>query len=433
MPDDAEMLPPPVHKKGLSFWDKVLKGFYSSQHAGFSDYLMLFIALMLSGNPAATELFGGTKIALTLLMLLLAAVLLFRRCGAVSQRGVIVFGAFLGLEVWHWLIGNPEVTCLGVITRLLAAMFLVMLLNERFIMVFVRLMLYLSYISIFFFGLLLLGVPQYFYADLQHLSSMFGGNEYMLVLGIHSYPYDMTLRNSGCFWEPGAFAGYLSLALLLMVFKYHKRPFKEFAYPFIVIGITLLTTLSTTGYFALYIVCFALFISKTNIKNMFLMVCAGILGIVIMFYVFQNVTFMSEKLVTQIEMVDNEAYGWEMTRLGTLVHDYSDIKRRWLLGWGSNLEFRYGAYQEEIYLRKGNGFSDFWVKNGTIGLFIYMYGLWLYAMPMCNRNKLFSALFVLTVLVLLQGEMFLNYPIFMAIMFLGYSQVTGEEQPENED
>lgn len=55
-------------------------------------------------------------------------------------------------------------------------------------------------------------------------------------------------RNSGMFWEPGAFQGFIFLAMLLMLFEVDGYQVKHRKSAFLMLAITMLTTQSTTGY-----------------------------------------------------------------------------------------------------------------------------------------------------------------------------------------
>lgn len=58
----------------------------------------------------------------------------------------------------------------------------------------------------------------------------------------------ISLRNSGPFWEPGAFQGYIWIAALLLIFNVDEERIKHRKFVFALLIITLLTTQSTTGY-----------------------------------------------------------------------------------------------------------------------------------------------------------------------------------------
>ncbi len=67
----------------------------------------------------------------------------------------------------------------------------------------------------------------------------------------------ISTRNAGPFWEPGAFQGFLILAILMLVLEVDNKLLKHRKLYFVILTITLLTTQSTTGYIIfLFIVVF---------------------------------------------------------------------------------------------------------------------------------------------------------------------------------
>lgn len=55
-------------------------------------------------------------------------------------------------------------------------------------------------------------------------------------------------RNSGVFWEPGAFQGFIILAMLMLLYESDKTTVQNRKLKFLVFALTLLTTQSSTGY-----------------------------------------------------------------------------------------------------------------------------------------------------------------------------------------
>ena len=58
-------------------------------------------------------------------------------------------------------------------------------------------------------------------------------------------------RNSGVFWEPGAFQGFIMLAMLMLLYRVDKTTVQNRKLKFLMFILTLLTTQSTTGYILL--------------------------------------------------------------------------------------------------------------------------------------------------------------------------------------
>lgn len=81
----------------------------------------------------------------------------------------------------------------------------------------------------------------------------------------------ISVRNSGPFWEPGAFQGYIWIAILLLLFNVDGQSLERRKATFVLFLISLLTTQSTTGYI-LMLVSFVFFNEKIlqlfEIKNL---------------------------------------------------------------------------------------------------------------------------------------------------------------------
>jgi len=133
-----------------------------------------------------------------------------------------------------------------------------------------------------------------------------------------------------------------------------------------------------------------------------------------------NATFLYEKIQKQYSMTEDQSHGWEITRFGALLYDAQDIIEKPLLGWGSYTNLRAWNESEDIINGKGNGFSDFAVRNGIVGLLIYFIGVFIYMRRMSDGNNIAASMLLMLVVALLQGEVFLNYPLFLSLMFFGF-------------
>ena len=61
-------------------------------------------------------------------------------------------------------------------------------------------------------------------------------------------------RNSGPFWEPGAFQGFINIGILFLLFNVDEGTIKNKLFYFIVFVFTLVTTKSATGYLTLLLI-----------------------------------------------------------------------------------------------------------------------------------------------------------------------------------
>jgi len=107
------------------------------------------------------------------------------------------------------------------------------------------------------------------------------------------------MRNSGVFHEPGAYANYLMLAIILNTY-FTRNPlnFKN-----IFLAVVLLTTYSTTGYFMLFI-----FMSYYFLKSIFPVLLKPLIIVpflLLMYNIFQNTDFLGRKVQNQFETQKN--------------------------------------------------------------------------------------------------------------------------------
>lgn len=221
------------------------------------------------------------------------------------------------------------------------------------------------------------------------------------------------LRNSGMFWEPGAFACYINVAFILFLGNI-KDLLRLQRFKFIVIVIALLTTFSTTGYivFFLLLICTIFIESSSNFK---VFVVPLTLGLAITgYYFFEKTEFLGEKIRDQFEKSQNLDGEFSNTRFGALMFDLYYIEKNPLFGNGYHVKTRFADHpwlQEEESLGHGNGFSNFLASMGIFTMFIYLY----YLVKFNERNKWLVLLFIL---LLLQGEPLLNYPLFLTLPFI---------------
>jgi predicted membrane protein len=100
-------------------------------------------------------------------------------------------------------------------------------------------------------------------------------------------------RNCGFVWEPGGFAMIIILGMILNWLKNGVSIDKKS----VVYAIALITTFSTAGYLALFVLIIALYIKKINLVNsLVIIVFFGVFGASI-----YNLGFMSDKINTNIE------------------------------------------------------------------------------------------------------------------------------------
>ncbi len=220
-------------------------------------------------------------------------------------------------------------------------------------------------------------------------------------------------RNSGMFWEPGAFACYICLAFLFYLgnirtlIKFHK-------WKVLIILAALITTYSTTGYIVLFLLGIAtIYLEYKRKYGPFVLPILLTFGL-LAYGIYENTDFLKEKMNQQATAASQRDKGeFAPDRMSALLFDLHYIGKHPFIGNGFHVSTRFAdhpALQKEV-LGHGNGFSDFLASMGVLSLLFYLYYIVRY-------NKGHPAIFIIGIIFLLQGEPLLNYPLFLSLPFV---------------
>ncbi len=220
-------------------------------------------------------------------------------------------------------------------------------------------------------------------------------------------------RNSGMFWEPGAFACYICLAFLFYLgnirtlIKFHK-------WKVLIILVALITTYSTTGYIVLFLLGIAtIYLEYKRKYGPFVLPILLTFGL-LAYGIYENTDFLKEKMNQQATAASQRDKGeFAPDRMSALLFDLHYIGKHPFIGNGFHVSTRFAdhpALQKEV-LGHGNGFSDFLASMGVLSLLFYLYYIVRY-------NKGHPAIFIIGIIFLLQGEPLLNYPLFLSLPFV---------------
>lgn len=180
-----------------------------------------------------------------------------------------------------------------------------------------------------------------------------------------------------------------------------------------ILFVALLTTFSTTGYVVLMLVLSAIMIKEA--KNMFFKVAVSAIVVSGVIYAFTAFDFLGEKIQSQYEnalIIEQGDVSW--SRFGAAVVDYHEIVRHPFVGNGFVMDARYPKLGG-LMSGSGNGFSGAINMFGLIAIFFYLLQLYKFS-P--GKSLIDKWLFFFAIALLLQGEYFLNYPMFWALIFL---------------
>lgn len=378
--------------------------------------LFCFVILVASGNPALGYFNSIIAISVPAVAMMMFA---FFNGMRITRTDLVVLGIFgFVLAVHTVLFGghalSPSAACmLRVLMALCAARTIPNF--PRHLLAVMEVMALLS---------LLLMLPVWLGINMAQivrpLSIPFSQNgiQPSISIGIHNYRLEVIgmNRNCGMFWEPGAYAGYLVFSMLYLIGDRSRQAMRRF----FILSVTLISTQSTTGYIAFVVVMtgYVWHLHKSfvpwvqlamRVFFVALIPAAAALG-------YTHVPFLKEKIVEQAQDAQSEESGWQLTRFGNAIYDYRDIIKRPLFGWSMDNKTR-NEPDDDILSRQGNGLTGATVRLGIPLMAIY-FGLVFVGFRRLYRSALLGAIATLTIILLLVGEQFFLYPLFMTLMFL---------------
>ena len=233
-------------------------------------------------------------------------------------------------------------------------------------------------------------------------------------------------RNCGMFWEPGAYQGYIMLVPLMYIGQIREL-MRQYRKECIVLFLALLSTMSTTGY-VVFAVLIMLILMK-NIRNVVFKFFVAFSVVALFVWSYNSFDFIGKKIESQYESAMQLGTGeasW--SRMGALRIDMENIKRHPIVGNGFSMKEKYGQLADEMG-GAGNGFSGVLNMLGIPFMIFYFLQLFKNA-PATTRYESMIVPFI--VILLLNGEYFLNYPLFWSLMFVQYPDMSGSDFLDNE-
>ena len=197
---------------------------------------------------------------------------------------------------------------------------------------------------------------------------------------------------------------------------------------------TLLTTLSTMGIATLpFVLALHYKLLGRTLAGRLGWISVMVLAVPLLAYsanMVWNLEFMKPKIEGQYKSAVDRAPRWEATRFGTVIFHWEYIKHRPILGWGLHDKTRFALHHGEApWGGLGNGVSDFIHKFGLVGMGIFIFFAWKGLHMLSAGDYLRTSLAMLAVLMSLQSEVFLNFPLYLGLMFL---QRIPEEQRQGQ-
>jgi hypothetical protein len=399
-------------------------GSAAAKGSGKLNYLLVLLLTCVSGN-SAFDAVGRQRAVLIGFCCLLAAMLGWYRkilptptfLKAVAVFSIILI--FQGISFGFF----PTVTVIGLFIRMFIA-YAVLRLVSDFPRVFVRVLFHISIISMLFYipDMICSSLNINFRSFFEPLRQFIGVESRFNLLVYNFQSGHSFHRNSACFGEPGIFVAYILLAIVFLGLQRNSYFRREYNKLLLVLIISLLTTFSTTGYVLLPL---SLWLhpdlTSFSVQKVPKLMIVSILLIAVS-VVFYRLDFVGGKITEQYEEATMQEGNWYSSRIGTFFYDMEYIKRRPVFGWGIYETTRYslegGDTMGIIAAGQGNGLTDFVCKFGIAGLLTWSVFFWKGILGLAGFDKVKTGILLLLMLLLLNGEPLLNYPLFMSLMFL---------------
>lgn len=367
------------------------------------EYFITFLAICISGNPI---IINGTKwYGIISLVIMIVLYLAYRRPLinlSISKwiAGFIFLFALQGIA----LPSSSISAGINFIAKLYAIFLMVTFVGGKFRKLYFNILYFISAISLICLTLNHVGLNIGIQFDKYR--TVFIYNSFMHFETSHEF------RNCGMFWEPGAFQGYIMLAFLFYINDY-KLLWSTQRNKCIILSLALLSTFSTTGYIVFFL--YIAYIVYSSQLNYYIKTLVTSLMLVCCVYSYYNFDFLGEKIEGQYEnamKLGTNEVSW--SRMGAMKIDLQQISRHPIVGNGFLMTSRYEKLGEKM-AGSGNGFTGAINILGIPCIALYLIALY---KSLTFRKRHEKVFFVSVIIILLNGEFFLNYPLFWGLPFI---------------
>ncbi|NJM15199.1 MAG: hypothetical protein HC896_07320 [Bacteroidales bacterium] len=383
----------------------------------FVDYSLVYLLVAMSGVPFFV--FGGNKVMAILFMYALA-VFIYRkkRIHKFMVYYLLVLALIQILQTVKFYF-MPWALLWALHMRILFAYFVLSCVEEKFLKYYVNTLVVSTLISlVFYFASYVPGFENMLNEKLAskiHNPLVTPGNyriwPNIIVYTLNTKDGGAILRNSGPFWEPGANAGFLVLAIIFNIMM-HKTLFDR-NNKILMFG--LLTTMSTTGLVAMMVIvsAFTLAKAKLAVKIMVVPIMVAVFGLA-----YSSLDILGKKIEDKMNTEDAQ-YN---TRFGSFKLDLKDALENPFVGLGVHLKTRFKGETDPVKIHRNNGVS---MVMGDYGIIVFLVFFSLYyinyrRLCMYHRFNPIFALYALALTLLIGfSETYFSKPLFFTFTFIG--------------
>lgn len=378
------------------------------------DYTLLFLLVAVTGIP----FFKVGDITFLILFLCLAGfVFLYRKLQ--FDRFFFLFLLLYSIVMVAQMVKFnylPLNTYLGVFIRIFYAYLTVRILGRNFTKYYVDIIYALSIIGFFIYipQLIVPGFGRFLATGVSPLlrNPLYAGDIWYapdIILYVFNSGVG-TFRNCGAFWEPGAYAGFLVIAMIFHYLDGKTITDKKS----IVLLLALLSTMSTTGLIALGFF-LVLFLGNRVAPIYKIILIPSIMAAIVI--AFTSLDFLGDKIASQMDVANTH----NNTRFKSAVIDLRDFAENPVLGLGRDDKTRHKGITNPILTHRTNGLTNYLVTYG-IFIFLFYFGSIFYALhKLCLKNGYHPkyAIFGMSLFFIIGfSEVFFSLPFFYALAML---------------
>jgi len=318
------------------------------------------------------------------------------------------------------------ITLIGVTLRVIMPYLMVKIIGIPFFEKVIRYVYVLSIIGLVLF-IIQLVYPNLFFAFSDRLNFMTqslqkeAGGWYIFVYMFSGWA---TLRNCGFAWEPGAYS-----CILVFLLCYHLvvRKFRIDKYS-IVFMIALITTLSTSGFFALFLILISIFFYRREMQvNPFYLI--GILGVITFSISFYNSSeFMKVKIYQYLEEQKIEVeYPNERPYINRIEEFNRGLEQSFYWPFGNGILDSDYRIQKHGIASGSNSLSAILMQWGWIGMFFFLFstaGLFYFY----TKKVVIAILLIVAICMTLFSNPFMMRYLVFATFFYYYLYLKGKRR-----
>jgi hypothetical protein len=384
------------------------------------QYLLVFGIMAVSGIPVfQTKFWTVAFFAIGLVCAIIYKIHLSRYLNYIVVFALLLIGQLIYFG--DFFIGTVGMQMI----IFLSALFVAAIVGVNIIDIYSRMMVFFVIMSLLYFIPIFIHPPiadtLYNYSPIKYLGRddvFFGGeiaNRSMFFYNINKI--DPRIRNTGPFWEPGAFGGYLMVCFILNALKNGKL----FSKTNWIIFIGIISTVSTTAYLALFVFIGGYF--AFAVKDVFYRVVMFVFCGALFTFLFFQLDFLNSKIGSEYSDISYDTYAQGgNSRMASAYLDISEFGEKpfyLFAGRGVHPETRISGPDKSAL--RTNGVTDLLVVWGIPFFLFYLFCMRASFGSICRYysvNTLVSYLIVLVLLVLGTGELYFRFGFFWMLFFL---------------